>query len=212
MHTHGRKAWAAPPRVGPGRARRLGALSFSHSKPVLYGAFVWARGVLNSHKRRFRPRAVGWSLTDELPPARADCNCWCAAGCGSLPLCDSLPSRRLQLLVRRGAQPRAALPLMKSFRNEILDDYTKLLNQHLSEAPQQSWACIPIDCTGSDHLRLLLQGRRGLAVATGAWCVPRCCVCAQLVCLVSTQGTQHCDNISVPLKLCRIVVLRCALG
>jgi hypothetical protein len=48
-------------------------------------------------------------------------------------------------------------PLMKSFRNEILDDYTKLLNQHLSEAPRQSAAGTSIDRTGSDFLRLLCR-------------------------------------------------------
>jgi hypothetical protein len=32
------------------RPGRLGALSVSHSKSVLYGAFVWARGALNRRK------------------------------------------------------------------------------------------------------------------------------------------------------------------
>ena len=37
---------------------RLSALSVSHSKPVLYSAFVWARRALNIQKRRFLTRAV----------------------------------------------------------------------------------------------------------------------------------------------------------
>jgi hypothetical protein len=41
-------------RACPGR---LGALSVFHSKSVLYGAFVWARRPLNSHKWRFPARA-----------------------------------------------------------------------------------------------------------------------------------------------------------
>jgi hypothetical protein len=44
--------------IGPGRARRLRARGRSHSKSVLDGAFVWARGALNSQKRRFPARAV----------------------------------------------------------------------------------------------------------------------------------------------------------
>ena len=43
---------------GPGCARRLSALSLFHSKSVLYGAFAWARRVLNRQKRRFSARAV----------------------------------------------------------------------------------------------------------------------------------------------------------
>ena len=36
--------------------RRSSALSISHSKSVLYGAFVWARRALNRQKRRFLVR------------------------------------------------------------------------------------------------------------------------------------------------------------
>ena len=35
------------------RPERLSALSVSHSKSILYGAFVWVRRALNSPKRRF---------------------------------------------------------------------------------------------------------------------------------------------------------------
>jgi hypothetical protein len=40
------------------RPGRLSGLSISHSRSVLHGAFVWARGALNSPKRWFpaRPR------------------------------------------------------------------------------------------------------------------------------------------------------------
>jgi hypothetical protein len=38
------------------RPGRLGGLRISHSKSVLYGAFVWACRALNSQKRRFRTR------------------------------------------------------------------------------------------------------------------------------------------------------------
>jgi NADPH oxidase len=41
----------------PGRPGRLSDLSVSHSKSVLYGAFVWARRVLNNQKWRFPARA-----------------------------------------------------------------------------------------------------------------------------------------------------------
>ena len=37
-------------RARPGRLR---GLSVSHRKSVFYGAFVWARGALNSERRRF---------------------------------------------------------------------------------------------------------------------------------------------------------------
>jgi hypothetical protein len=37
-------------RARPGRSS---ALSISHSKSVLYGAFVWARGALNRRKRMY---------------------------------------------------------------------------------------------------------------------------------------------------------------
>ena len=40
------------------RPGRLSALSVSHSKSILYGAFVWACRALNSSKRRFPARAV----------------------------------------------------------------------------------------------------------------------------------------------------------
>jgi hypothetical protein len=45
--------WACPVRAHPGR---LGALGISYYKSVLYGTFVWARGALNSAKRRFPAR------------------------------------------------------------------------------------------------------------------------------------------------------------
>jgi hypothetical protein len=41
----------------PGRPGRLSALSVSPSTSVLYGAFAWAREVLNGQKRRFPARA-----------------------------------------------------------------------------------------------------------------------------------------------------------
>ena len=44
---------------GPGRPGRLSALSVSHSKPVFYGAFVWARRALNSQKWRLLARTGG---------------------------------------------------------------------------------------------------------------------------------------------------------
>lgn len=47
---------------------RLSGLSVSHIQLVLYGAFVWARGVLNIQKRRF-------------PAARAAKILAAAAGC-----------------------------------------------------------------------------------------------------------------------------------
>jgi hypothetical protein len=47
---------------GPGPPGRLSALSVLYSKSVLCGAFVWARRVLNSQKRRFPARA---GLTDQ---------------------------------------------------------------------------------------------------------------------------------------------------
>jgi hypothetical protein len=40
-------------------SERLSGLSVFHSKSLLYGAFVWARRVLNSQKRRFPARAGG---------------------------------------------------------------------------------------------------------------------------------------------------------
>ena len=42
----------------PGPPGRLSALSVFLCKSVFYGAFVWARRVLNSQKRRFPARAV----------------------------------------------------------------------------------------------------------------------------------------------------------
>jgi hypothetical protein len=42
-------------RAHPGR---LGALSVSNSKLILYGTFVWAHRTLNIHKRRFSARAA----------------------------------------------------------------------------------------------------------------------------------------------------------
>ena len=43
--------------TGPGPPALLRALSVCQTKPVLYGAFVWARGALNGRKRRFPARA-----------------------------------------------------------------------------------------------------------------------------------------------------------
>jgi hypothetical protein len=42
------------------RPGRLNARSVLHSKAAFYGAFVWARGVLNRPKRRFLPRPLYW--------------------------------------------------------------------------------------------------------------------------------------------------------
>jgi hypothetical protein len=44
--------------TGPGPPALLRALSVCQTKPVLYGAFVWARGALNGRKRRFPAWAV----------------------------------------------------------------------------------------------------------------------------------------------------------
>ena len=44
---------------------RLSDLSVLHSKPALYGVFVWARGSLNNQKRRFPARAVASIHTAE---------------------------------------------------------------------------------------------------------------------------------------------------
>jgi hypothetical protein len=44
--------------ICPGPSGPLSALGIFHSKSVLCGAFVWARRVLNSQKRRFLARAV----------------------------------------------------------------------------------------------------------------------------------------------------------
>jgi hypothetical protein len=52
------------------RPGRLSALSVSHSKSVLFGAFVWVRGALNHRKRR-SPAVVdraGDGLGDEQGP------------------------------------------------------------------------------------------------------------------------------------------------
>ena len=49
------QAASSPPPVWT-RPGRLSALSLSHSEPVFYGAFRWARGVLNSQQR---PAAAG---------------------------------------------------------------------------------------------------------------------------------------------------------
>jgi hypothetical protein len=46
----------------PGRPGRLSGLIVSHSKSVLYGAFVWARRVLNNQKWRFPARAGSGTL------------------------------------------------------------------------------------------------------------------------------------------------------
>ena len=43
---------------GPRSRGALSDLSVIHSKYVLYGAFVWARRVLNGRKRRFPARTV----------------------------------------------------------------------------------------------------------------------------------------------------------
>jgi hypothetical protein len=51
-------------RARPGRLEFLSALSVLHSKSVLYGGCVRARGALNRQKRRFPARAVGIMLTD----------------------------------------------------------------------------------------------------------------------------------------------------
>ena len=45
------------PYPGPGPPGRLSARSVSLCKSVFYGAFVWARGALNSQNRRFPARA-----------------------------------------------------------------------------------------------------------------------------------------------------------
>ena len=56
IHAHPRacRHLADPVRARPGR--RLSALSVSHRKSLLYGAFVWARRALNSPNRRFLAR------------------------------------------------------------------------------------------------------------------------------------------------------------
>ena len=56
--------------VCPGRPRRLSTLSVFLCKSVLYGAFVWARGALNSRKRRF-PARVGRSAWASRTLARS---------------------------------------------------------------------------------------------------------------------------------------------
>jgi hypothetical protein len=45
------------PCMARARRGRLSALSVSLCESVFYGAFVWARGALNSPKRRFPARA-----------------------------------------------------------------------------------------------------------------------------------------------------------
>jgi hypothetical protein len=59
--------WAAAHCPGPPGS--FSALSVSLCKSVFYGAFVWARGVLNRQKRRFPARAVQADL-DVLAAAR----------------------------------------------------------------------------------------------------------------------------------------------
>jgi acyl-homoserine lactone acylase PvdQ len=54
----GRMEAASAGASGPGPSGRLSALSVSHSKSVLYGVFVWARGALNRQKCWFPARAV----------------------------------------------------------------------------------------------------------------------------------------------------------
>ena len=49
--------WSPLHRSGLGQ---LSAISVSHSKSVLYDAFVWAHTALNGPKRWFPARAVGW--------------------------------------------------------------------------------------------------------------------------------------------------------
>ena len=89
--TRSRRVCPRPPGVVK-RPKR--SLAFSHTKPILYEAFGWARGALNRPKRRFSARAVGWrprrpwrhagrttcSSTTRVAakpragPARADCS------------------------------------------------------------------------------------------------------------------------------------------
>jgi hypothetical protein len=45
------------PYIARARPGQLSALGVSRSKSFFYGAFVWARGALNSQKRRFPVRA-----------------------------------------------------------------------------------------------------------------------------------------------------------
>jgi hypothetical protein len=54
--------WASrrPRRPVRDRLGRLSGLLVSHSKTVLYGAFVWVHRALKSEKRRFSSRAVPW--------------------------------------------------------------------------------------------------------------------------------------------------------
>ena len=51
-------AWPAGVYPRPGSPSVLRAPSVSHSRSVLYGASVWARGVLSGRKRRFPARAA----------------------------------------------------------------------------------------------------------------------------------------------------------
>ena len=65
---HGRRAL----RVRPGRRGRLSALRVFLCKSVLYGAFVWARRVLNHQKRRF----LAWAVTNPADPTFAFHSAW----------------------------------------------------------------------------------------------------------------------------------------
>ena len=46
---------------GPAARGRLSGLRIFHSKSILYAAFVWARGALNSQN----PRVPAWADADE---------------------------------------------------------------------------------------------------------------------------------------------------
>jgi hypothetical protein len=65
------------PQTVRARPGRLSAHSVSHSKSILYVAFVWARRALNRPKRRFparavmQPRAVRHSDCNRSGPAGA---------------------------------------------------------------------------------------------------------------------------------------------
>jgi hypothetical protein len=110
------------------RPGRLGALSVSRGKSVLYGAFVWARGAFNNPNRRFPTRAVrrgggrpdaglgdrggqahaGTAWRAPLPSRLSEC-----ADRGSCPRCRSA---RLGSRCRPSAARRAARPALKTSR------------------------------------------------------------------------------------------------
>jgi hypothetical protein len=66
------------PAVRPYRGR-LSALSVSHRKSDLDGAFVWAHRVLNHPKRRFSARAVAAAAALSCTACSGDCCGGCAA-------------------------------------------------------------------------------------------------------------------------------------